>query len=447
MRVAVVEPGEHRRAVRVQRERVGTAQPLDVAVRADLEDLVGADGDRFRQLAAGPAREDLGVGDDQIDGAVFVGTLGPDHVPGDKGTDDDENDNEGRDPGCHACSTVERSPCGSRGGILTRRIACTVDQLMTPETPATGLRIAVVGAGAVGGYYGAMLARAGHDVGFVARGAHGEAIRGKGLTIRRFDGEFTVKAAATPNPAELGPADLVLLAVKNYDNDTALPLLRPLVGPGTTVLTLQNGVDSPDEAAAVVGRDAVLGGAAYIATAIAEPGVIEQTGSYQRIAFGEVFAPGPRISDRVARIAKVLDGAGIEALPAADGRVQLWEKFIYLAAMSGMTGAARQPLGVVRGDPVTRRRLFAAIREVEAVARAEGVPVALDIVNRLSVFVDGVPASMRSSLLIDLSAGRRIEVEALQGSVVRRAARLGVPVPIMETLYAVLRAAAASPAQ
>jgi 2-dehydropantoate 2-reductase len=277
---------------------------------------------------------------------------------------------------------------------------------MTPDTPANRLRIAVVGAGAVGGYYGALLARAGHHVGFVARGAHGEAIRGKGLTIRRFDGEFTVKAAATPNPAELGRADLVLLAVKSYDNDTALPLLRPLVGPGTTVLTLQNGVDSPDEAAAVVGPDAVLGGAAYIATAIAGPGAIEQTGNYQRIAFGEVFAPAAQISDRVARIAEVLGGAGIEALPAADGRVQLWEKFIYLAAMSGMTGAARQPLGVVRGDPVTRRRLFAAIREVEAVARAEGVPVAADI-----------------------------------------AARLGVPVPIMETLYAVLRAAAASPDQ
>lgn len=315
---------------------------------------------------------------------------------------------------------------------------------MTSATPEKLLRIAVVGAGAVGGYFGALLARAGHEVGFVARGAHGEAIRRKGLTIRRFDGEFTVKAAATPDPVELGPADLVLLAVKSYDNGSALPLLPPLVGPRTTVLTLQNGVDSPDEAAAVVGREAVLGGAAYIATAIAEPGVIQQTGNYQRIAFGEVFSPGPELSDRVARLAEVFTGAGIEALPAADGRVQLWEKFIYLAAMSGMTGAARQPIGVVRGDPVSRRRMFDAIREVEAVARAEGVPVARDIVERLSVFVDGVPASMRSSLLIDLSQGRRIEVEGLQGSVVRRAARLGVPVPIMETLYAVLRAAAAS---
>jgi 2-dehydropantoate 2-reductase len=317
---------------------------------------------------------------------------------------------------------------------------------MTPDSPATRLRIAVVGAGAVGGYYGALLARAGHDVGFVARGAHGDAIRRNGLTVRRFDGEFTVQAAASPDPAELGAADLVLLSVKNYDNDGALPLLPPLVRSGTTVLTLQNGVDSPDEAAAIVGREAVLGGAAYIATEIAGPGVIRQTGNYQRIAFGEVFAPAPRISDRVARLAEILVGAGIEALPAADGRVQLWEKFIYLAAMSGMTGAARQPLGVVRGDPAARARLFAAIREVEALARAEGVPVALDIVDRLSVFVDGVPASMRSSLLIDLSHGRRIEVEALQGAVVRRAARLGVPVPIMETLYAVLRAAAASPA-
>lgn len=313
---------------------------------------------------------------------------------------------------------------------------------MTQGSHAKPCRIAVVGAGAVGGYYGALLARAGHDVGFVARGAHGEAIRRQGLTIRRVDGEFTVKAAATPNPAELGPADLVLLAVKSYDNATALPLLPPLVGPHTTVLTLQNGVDSPDEAAAAVGRAAVLGGAAYIATAIAGPGVIQQTGTYQRIAFGEVFEPPPQMSPRVERIARILGEAGIEALPAADGRVQLWEKFIYLAAMSGMTGAARQPLGIVRGDPVTRRQLFAAIREVEAVARAEGVPVAADIVDRLAVFVDGVPATMRSSLLIDLSQGKRIEVEALQGSVVRRAVRYGVPVPIMETLYAVLRAAA-----
>ena len=200
---------------------------------------------------------------------------------------------------------------------------------MTPETPATGLRIAVVGAGAVGGYYGAMLARAGHDVGFVARGAHGEAIRGKGLTIRRFDGDFTVKAAATPNPAELGPVDLVLLAVKNYDNDTALPLLRPLVGSGTIVLTLQNGVDSPDEAAAVVGRDAVLGGAAYIATAIAEPGVIEQTGSYQRIAFGEVFAArapdfGSRRANRAGpRRCRHRSAAGRGWTRAAVGEVHL----------------------------------------------------------------------------------------------------------------------------
>jgi 2-dehydropantoate 2-reductase len=313
---------------------------------------------------------------------------------------------------------------------------------MPSDNHSKRLRIAVVGAGAVGGYFGALLARAGHDLGFIARGAHGDAIQRKGLTIRRFDGEFTVRAPATSNPAELGPADLVLLAVKSYDNASALPLLAPLVGSDTTVLTLQNGVDAPEEAASVVGRDVVVGGAAYIATAVVSPGTIEQTGNYQRIALGEVFRSDARVSDRVARMAAVLNDAGIEALPAADGRVQLWEKFIYLAPMSGVTGAARQPLGVVRADPVSRQQLFAAIREVEAVARAEGVPVAPDIVHRLSTFVDGVPATMRSSLLIDLSLGRRIEVESLQGSVVRRAARLGVAVPIMETLYAVLRAAA-----
>jgi 2-dehydropantoate 2-reductase len=303
------------------------------------------------------------------------------------------------------------------------------------------MRIAVIGSGAVGGYYGALLARAGHDVTFIARGAHLEAIRGGGLRVRGPLGAFAVSAPAYAETDSLGPVDLALLAVKTYDNDTALPLLPPLVGEQTTVLTLQNGVDSPDQTAAVVGARAVVGGAAYIATAVVEPGVIEQTGTYRRIRFGEVFAPGPSTSERVMRLHEVFEAADIQSEPAADGRVPLWEKFVYLAPFAGLTGASRQPVGVVRDDAAARRQLFAAFREVAAVARAEGVPIAGDTIERIAAYLDEVPATMRSSLLIDLTQGKRIEVEALQGSVVRRAAHLGVPVPVMETLYAVLRIA------
>jgi 2-dehydropantoate 2-reductase len=217
------------------------------------------------------------------------------------------------------------------------------------------------------------------------------------------------------------------------------------VGDGTVVLTLQNGVDSPDDVAAVLGREPVIGGAAYIATAVAAPGAIEQTGTYRRIAFGEVFEHAGAITPRVARLHELFAGAGIESEPAPDGRVPLWEKFAYLAPFAGMTGAARQPVGVIRGEPAARAQLIAAFREVEALARAEGVPVAADLLQRGLAYVDGVPASMRSSLLIDLLQGRRIEVEALQGAVVRRAAARGLAVPVMATLYGVLRAACATP--
>jgi 2-dehydropantoate 2-reductase len=299
----------------------------------------------------------------------------------------------------------------------------------------------VLGSGAVGGYYGAMLARAGHDVVFIARGAHRDAIRASGLLVRSPLGDWTTRAPAEDDTARVGTCDLVLLAVKTYDNDTALPMLAPLVGPATTVLTLQNGVDSPDAASAVVGAHRVLAGATYIATAIAAPGVIEQTGEYRRIAFGEVFDDAGRLSLRVNRLHEQLAAAGIQSEPAADGRVPLWEKFAYLAPFAGMTGAARQPVGVIRADAVARGQLEAAFREVEALARAEGIDVAANLLQRSMRYVDGVPASMRSSLLIDLQQGKRIEVEALQGAVVRRAARHGLPVPVMTTLYGVLRAA------
>jgi 2-dehydropantoate 2-reductase len=302
------------------------------------------------------------------------------------------------------------------------------------------MKIAILGSGAVGGYYGAHLSRAGHDVTFIARGAHLAAIRERGLEIKSPAlGDFVARARAEEDTSRVGPVDLVLFAVKTYDNPTALPLLHRLLGDSTAVLSVQNGVDSPGEVAQVAGEARTLGGTTYIATALESPGLIVQTGTHRRIVFGEAFGALPNVSERVTRIHEAFRAADIQSEAVGDGRVPIWEKFVFLAALAGFTGAARLPIGPVWGDAFTKAQFLAACREIEAVARAEGVPVAADVVNRIVPYVDAIPGSMRSSLLIDLQQGKRIEVEALQGTVVRRAAKLGVPTPIMSTLYSVLK--------
>jgi len=306
------------------------------------------------------------------------------------------------------------------------------------------VKVAILGSGAVGGYYGAKLARAGHDVTFIARGAHLEAIRERGLEIKSpVLGDFTVRARAEQDTSRVGPVEVVLFAVKAYDNATALPLLAPMLGADTTVLTVQNGVDSAAEVAAAAGEARTLGGTTYIATALEAPGLIVQTGDHRRIVFGEAFGELPRMTDRVRAIHDAFAGADIQSFPVEDGRVPVWEKFVFLAALAAFTGAARLPIGPVWGDAFTKAQFLAGCREIEALARAEGVPVAADVVERIEPYVSRIPATMRSSLLIDLQAGKRIEVEALQGAVVRRAAKLGLPVPIISTLYAVLKLHAA----
>jgi 2-dehydropantoate 2-reductase len=309
------------------------------------------------------------------------------------------------------------------------------------------MRFAILGSGAVGGYYGAKLARAGHNVTFIARGAHLAAIRANGLQVRSPAlGDFTVRAAAEEDTARVPPVDVVVVAVKAYDNATALPLIKPMLGTDTTVLTLQNGVDSVNELAGVVGEPRVLGGTTYIATALSAPGVIEQTGTHRRVVFGEVFGTLPRMSGRVQAIHEALSGSDIQSEAVDDGRVPIWEKFIFLASLAGFTGASRLPIGPLWSDSFIRNVFLDGCREVERVARAEGVPVAADVIDRIGSYIDGIPGSMRSSLLIDLSQGKRIEVEALQGAVVRRAARAAVSAPIMSALYAVLKPWAHPPA-
>jgi 2-dehydropantoate 2-reductase len=302
------------------------------------------------------------------------------------------------------------------------------------------MRIAIVGSGAVGGYFGAKLAQSGQDVTFIARGPHLTAIRERGLSVRSPKlGDFTVRAGAEEDTTKVGPVDLALFAVKTYDNSTAVPLLKPLIGPSTVVLTLQNGVDSVDEVAAIAGEPHVLGGTTYVATALEQPGLIVQTGVHRSIIFGEVFSDRGRVTPRVQAIADVMAPADIQVQVVPDGRVPIWDKFVYLAPFSGFTGAARLPIGGIWKYPHVQEMFYAAAREVAALAAAEGVEISPNRFQTLKEYMDNIPPTTRSSLLIDLEMGKRIEVEALQGAAVRRAAARGVEMPIINTLYAVLK--------
>jgi 2-dehydropantoate 2-reductase len=220
-----------------------------------------------------------------------------------------------------------------------------------------------------------------------------------------------------------------------------LPRLPALCGTETVVLTLQNGVDSAADVAAAVGEARVLAGTTYVATAISAPGVIQQTGTHRRVIFGEAYGARNVVSSRVATVAQVLGRADIQVEPVPNGLIPVWEKLVYLATFAAFTGAARQPAGAFWSDPVGREAFLAVAAEVQAVALAEGVPIAADVIARMVAYLDVLPPDTRSSLLIDLQHGRPTEVEALQGAVVRRGRALGVPTPGMAALYAALRAA------
>jgi len=301
------------------------------------------------------------------------------------------------------------------------------------------MRFCIVGSGAVGGYFGAKLAHAGHDVTFLARGAHLEAIRSRGLAVKSVLGDFTARGAAEDRAERVQPVDVAILAVKTYSNPEALPMLKTIMRDNAVALTLQNGVESVDDVAAAVDAARVLGGTTYVATALAEPGIVEQTGTHRRIVFGETSGDASRISERVRQIHEAFAAADIVSEPVADARVPIWEKFCYLAPFAAFTGAARVPIGPIWSDWTSRHMLVSAFGEVEAVARAEHVALPLDVVERIVAYVDSIPPTTRSSLLIDLQQGKPIEIEALAGAAVRRGAKRQVPMPIMSALYAVLK--------
>ena len=298
------------------------------------------------------------------------------------------------------------------------------------------MKIGVMGAGGVGGYYGARLASAGTEVGLVARGDHLAAIRERGLRVRADDGDFTVRVAASDDPAEIGPCDTVIFSVKSYDTDEAAALLGPLLRPETGVLSLQNGVDNEEKIAARIGAEHVLGGVSFILAHIAEPGVVEQVGSVRRVVFGEL--DGSR-SERVTRLLAEFRKAEIDTDLADDIRVVLWDKFAYLCALAGLTAVTRLPIDMLLAVPETRNLFREAVREVALVARTEGDELAEDIVDQKTTFAEALGPDSFSSLHHDLVTGHRLELDALHGELTRRAARHGVPVPVSEMIYSLLR--------
>lgn len=299
------------------------------------------------------------------------------------------------------------------------------------------MRIAVFGAGAVGGYFGARLAAAGEDVHFVARGAHLDAIRATGLRIDSPNGNLTLQPAqATDDPASIGPADYVLFAVKLFDTEAVARACKPLVGPDTTVLALQNGVESEAIIGRVLGSEHVMAGTVYIAAVITEPGLIKQTGAFARVIFGELDGS---LSERGRKFEAACRKAGIDVVFSPRVLTEIWMKFIVLAALSGVTTATRLPVGVLRADPDTRMLLHNAITEAAAVGRAHGVTLPEDAVERQMATIDGWPHEMVASMLHDLNAGKRMELDHLSGAITRIGRQCGVPTPVHDTLYAVLK--------
>ncbi|MCZ7596962.1 MAG: 2-dehydropantoate 2-reductase [Gammaproteobacteria bacterium] len=290
----------------------------------------------------------------------------------------------------------------------------------------TTTSFAIMGSGGVGGYFGARLARAGYPVTMIARGEHLAAMRRHGLSIEGPDESFTEKVRATDDPADVGPVDYVLFSVKLWDTEQAARACRPLIGPDTAVVSLQNGVDSEPMVASILGAKHVMGGVAELSAVIEAPGRIRKFSPFHLARFGEML--GER-SARAVRLEQCLAAAGIDADLSDDIEAAIWKKFIMLVGMSAMTAVTRMPIGAVREDADTRAMLQEIMAEAMAVARARGISLADDLVADRLRFIDGFPYEVRASMAMDLANGRRLELPWLSGAVVRLGNELGVATP------------------
>ena len=298
----------------------------------------------------------------------------------------------------------------------------------------TDMRVLIVGAGAVGAYYGACLMRGERDVTFLARGANLDALRSSGLRVTGAMGDFGFEHVNAVEPSEAGSTDLVLLCVKNYDLKDAA---RAISGAAETFLTLQNGVDAPLVAREVLG-DVVVAGSTGIVADYPEPGHVHCVSAYAWMRFGEMDGGG--ISERVDRVNECLSVDGIDPIPVTDARVALWEKMSLMCGMAGLTTLLQRPMGEILGDAELRRRFESIVGECEAVARAKGVPLSKDFLSDRMGYADRIDPGAMSSMSRDLVRGKRMELDTFNGAIVRMGAELGIEVPANVAVYEGIRA-------
>lgn len=299
------------------------------------------------------------------------------------------------------------------------------------------MKIAIMGSGGVGGYYGGMLARSGNDVTFIARGAHLKAICEKGLQIKSVYGNFLVSPArATDNPKEIEPVDLVLFTIKTYHTEEAARLIMPIVDPDTSVLSFQNGVDSVEKIGAILGAKHLLGGATWISAAIESPGIIGQYSKFRRIKLGE---PDGGMSQRLQDVGKLLEGTGATVETVDNISKVIWTKFVFISAVSALGALTRVTFGEYKDVPESREILSEAMREVAAVADAKGIRLDPDIVDKTLAFFDESAPGIKPSMQKDVESERISELESMIGVVVRLGKELGVPTPVMKIAYAALK--------
>ena len=299
------------------------------------------------------------------------------------------------------------------------------------------MRVAVFGAGGVGGYFGGRLAEAGEDVTFIARGAHLEAIRSDGLQVQSVAGDFHIDPApATDDPAAVGEVDVVLVAVKAWQVPDAAAAMQPLIGTNTVAVPLENGVEAPEQLADVLGQDHVAGGLCRIISYIAAPGVIQHVGADPYVAFGEL---DNRLSRRLERLRAAFDRAtGVTAETPPDIKAAMWRKFVLIATFSGVGAVTQAPIGVIRSRPETRAMLKQALDEIYDVAQARGVALGREAIEAAVTFMDNLPPDATASMQRDILEGRPSELESQNGAVVRLGKAAGVDTPLHRFIYSAL---------
>ena len=298
------------------------------------------------------------------------------------------------------------------------------------------MKILIMGTGGVGGYYGGLLAQQGNEVTFIARGAHLYAIRHDGLTVKSVHGDFKVfPVSATDDPVKVEPVDLVLFSVKTYHTDEAAEAIRPVLGPQTAVLSLQNGVDAGERIGRMIGGEHVIGGATWLSSAVEAPAVIKQISQFRRIVLGEL--DGGR-SERIQSIFEVLNQTGLNVEISENIQKVLWTKFVFISAVSSIGSLTRLPMGDYRSVPESRHLLSSIMQEVEALAHAQGIALEADVVSRSLEFIDNSGPHIKPSMQLDVESGRRTELDSMVGVIGRKGRELGVPTPAADFVYGAL---------